>query len=222
MKQCEQQQRVIHLAFDEIDLNALQNYLRSSQPPTIRSYKKFFYKLWYRKIRSRRKQKAKRFNRNNKYNIYAIAHRQNQEKNNNYWSNKIFITFGDLKRNEKLLFNGYNDNNNNNNNNNNNSSKRTITEYKCSRMKKISDNIYHTFNSNDKISSSIILEYFLFECPICISNKNINGSFIHDCGHLMCHDCVLSKVNCFPNTSLQNLFNKCHICRYQNDNVDGA
>ena len=210
------QQQIIHLSFDEMDLNALQNYLRSSQPPTIRSYKKNFYKLWYRKIRSRRKQKAKRFNRNNKCSIYAIAHSQNQEKNNNYyWSSKMFLTFRDLKRNEKLLTD-FNNNNNNTEEKDNYSFKRTITEYKRSRIKKISNDIYHTFNSNDKISLSIILGCFLFECLICFGNKSINGSFIHDCGHLICHDCALSKVECFPDTSIQDLFNRCDLCRHEN------
>ena len=214
----EKNPQIPQLSLNEIDSNALQSYLRSSCPPSIGSFKRYFYRTWHRKIRSRCKQKANRYHHRNCNNIYAIAHRQLQEKCDNYLPTNTFLTFGDLKRNEKLLFN----NNNNNYNIMNNILskdlfKKTITEYSCSRIKKVSDNIYHTFHPKDKISVSVILRNFFFECPICLGSKNINGSYIHDCGHLMCHDCVVSMIDCFPNTSLLNLFNKCHICRNNNE-----
>ena len=204
-------ERVPHIPIDDIEIRSLQTYLQSNCPPSLKSYKKNFYKLWYRKIRSRLKQKSK--NRRKTSNIYAITHKQNQD-NDKYWSDNIFFTFDDLKYNKRLLSKT---NNNNDNNTMKNPVQSIVKMFKHNEIVRISDDIYHTFHSNDKVKVSIILSNFQYECPICFGYKNITSSFIHDCGHLMCNDCVSSTISCFPETNLKNLFNKCHICRSNNE-----
>ena len=165
-------EQVPHIPITDIELRNIQTYLQSDSPPSLKSYKKKFLKVWYRKIRSRRKQKSK----NKTSNIYAIAHRQNQ-KNNNYLFHNTFLTFGDLKHNERF-------DNNCNINISKNPVPKIVKLFNHNELIRIADNIYHTFRSNNKIKESIILANFLYECPICFGHKNITGSFIHDCGHL--------------------------------------
>lgn len=197
--------RGAHVPPEEFSAETVTNYLRS---PSMKLYKKLFFRKWYRKIRSRCKQNSNR-RRRKIGNIYAAAHRQTQEKCNNYWSSNTLLTFSDVYRNEKLLLN--------NANAIKMPFKATMSEYNRSRIEKISDCIYHVFPAEEKRRVSFLLANFFYECPICLGNKDINGSFLHDCGHLLCNDCVSQTIDSFPNASpIAKLFEQCPVCRSKN------